>query len=229
MLLLDAETGDAIVEFPLGEPHPGVAFSDNGTLYLGGKSGALSVVSRDASGAWSLQQRWQGAAAIKWLRASPRGKHLVLVDENNLAQQFNLEEGRIGSRSVTLPENVEDVAFNPAGSRVYFRTARWIHRASSSINGLIWLDAMFGPRPVQGGNIVVSSTTSAGNEIHLPVVRAGSVTLALLRFDSSEAPGLFGNRDDLIGEWHDRLGMTMEARWGTAATPPSGTPGRPGL
>ena len=229
VVLLDSQSGDAIVEFPLGEPHPGVAFSDNGTLYLGSNSGALSVVSRGASGAWSLQQRWQGAAAIKWLRASPRGKHLVLVDENNLAQQFNLDEGRIGSRSVILPENVEDVVFNPAGSRVYFRTARWIHRASSSKNGLIWLDAMLGPRPAQGGSIVVSSTTSAGNEIHLPVVRAGSVTLALLRFDSSETPGLFGNRDELIREWHDRLGMTMEARWGTAAAPLSGVSERPGL
>ena len=88
---------------------------------------------------------------------------------------------------------------------------------------------MFGPRPVQGGSIVASSTTSAGNEIHLPVVRAGSVKLPLLRFDSSESPGLFGNRDDLIREWHDRLGMTIEAGWGTAATPVTGVSGRPGL
>jgi WD40 repeat protein len=188
VMLLDTGTGEAIVEFPLGEPHEGVAFADSDSLYLGSSSGALSVVSRDVSGAWSLQQRWQGAAAIKWLRASARGTHLVLVDQDNVAQQFNLEEGRIGSLSVRLPHDVEDVVFNPVGSRVYFRTARWIHRASSSKNGLIWLDAIFGPRSVQGGNIVVSSETSAGNEIHLPVIRAGSVALARLRFDSGETP-----------------------------------------
>ena len=218
VVLLDTETGDEIVEFPLGEPHAGAAFANDGRLYLGSNSGVLSVASRDASGVWSLQQRWQGASAIKWLRAAPRGNHLVLVDQDNLAQQFNLEEGRIGSLSVSLPDNVEDVTFNPAGSRIYFRTARWIHRASSSTNGLIWLDAIFGPRPVQRGSVVVSSSTSAGNEIHLPVVRAGSVSLARLRFESSETPGLFGNRDKLIQEWRDRLGMTTEARWGTAAT-----------
>jgi WD40 repeat protein len=224
VVLLDTETGDAVVEFPLGGPHAGVAFADNDNLYLGSSSGALSVVSRKASGAWTLQQRWQGASAIKWLRASPRGSQLVFVDQDNRAQQFNLEEGRIGSLSVDLPENVEDVAFNPVGSRVYFRTARWIHRASSSTNGLIWLDAIYGPSPAHGGGIVVSTATSAGNEIHLPVMRAGAVKLARLRFDASGAPGLFGNRDDLIREWQDRLGMTTEARWGTAATALSRVP-----
>ncbi len=218
VVLLDTGTGDTVVEFPLGEAHDGVAFANNDNLYLGGNSGTLSVVSRNASGAWTLQQRWQGSFAIKWLRASPRGRHLVLVDQNNVAQQFDLEEGHIGALSVSLPENVEDVAFNPVGSRVYFRTARWVHRASSSTNGLIWLDAIFGPRPAHGGSIVVSAATSAGNEIQLPVNRAGSVTLAKLRFDSSETPALFGNRDELIEEWRDKLGMAMEARWGTAAT-----------
>jgi hypothetical protein len=65
---------------------------------------------------------------------------------------------------------------------------------------------------------------SAGNEIHVPVIRAGSVTLARLRFDSGETPGLFGNRDELIREWRKRLGMTTEARWGTAATAATGAP-----
>ena len=64
----------------------------------------------------------------------------------------------------------------------------------------------------------MSEATSAGNEIQLPVVRAGSVTLETLRFDSSATPALFGNRDELIEEWRDKLGMTTEARWGTAAT-----------
>ena len=141
-----------------------------------------------------------------------------------VAQQFDLEEGRIDELTVQLPENVEDVSFNPVGSRVYFRTPRWIHRVSSSTSGLIWLDAILAPRPVHGGNIVANAATSAGNEIRLPVVRAGSVTLAQLRFDSSETPALFGNRDELIEEWRTRLGLETEHRWGTAATAGAVTP-----
>lgn len=218
VVLLDTGSGDVLVELPLGEVHAGVAFADDDNLYLGSRSGSLSVVSRSASGAWTRQLRWQGAFAIKWLRASPLGQRLVLVDQNDLAQQFDLEEGRIGELSVSLPAQVEDVAFNPVGSRVYFRTARWIHRASSSTNGVIWLDAIFGPRPAEGGSIVVNTSTSAGNEIQLPVNRAGAVTLAQLRFDSSETPALFGNRDELIEEWRRKLGMATEGRWGTAVT-----------
>ncbi len=217
VVLLDTASGALVVEFPLGEAHAGVAFADADNLYLGGKSGALSVASRTASGAWTLQQRWRGAYPIKWLRASPRGRHLVLVNQNNLAQQFNLEEGRLGALSVSLPADIEDVAFNPVGSRVYFRSARWIHRASSSPNGLIWLDAIFGPRPAHGGSIIVNSATSAGNEIQLPVMRADAVGLTQLRFDSSEAAALFGDSDELIEEWRDKLGMATEARWGAAA------------
>jgi WD40 repeat protein len=216
VVLLDTESGETVVEFPLSEAHAGVTFADNDHLYLGGNSGALSVVTQSVAGAWSLQQRWQGTSAIKWLRASPRGGHLVLGDQDNLAQQFNLEEGRLGTMSLRLPQEVEDVAFNPVGSRVYFRTARWVHRVSSSPNGLIWLDAILAPRPAHGGTIMASAATSAGNEIRLPVIRAGTLTLARLRFDSSETPALFGNRDELIEEWHARLGRHTEARWGTA-------------
>ena len=218
VVLLGTDSGDTVAEFPLGEPHPGVTFADDNNLYLGGDSGALNVISRNAAGDWSLRQRWQGTSAIKWLRAAPSGRRLVFVDNDNLAQQFNLEEGRIGAFSVRLPDNVEDVVFNPVGSRVYFRTARWVHRASSSTNGLIWLDAILSPRPVHGGNIVVSEATSAGNEVQLPVTRGGGVGLARLQFEASEAAGLFGNRNELIREWRARLGMVMEGRWGTAAT-----------
>jgi len=222
VILLDTGSGDTVAEFPLGEAHAGVAFADNDNLYLGGNSGALSAVSRNDSGVWSRQQRWQGSFAIKWLRASPRGRYLVLVDQNNLAQQFILEEGRIGELSVSLPGNVEDVVFNPVGSRVYFRTARWIHRVSSSTDGLIWLDAIFGPRPAHGGSIIVSKATSAGNDIQLPVYRAASVSLAPLHFDSSGTPALFGNRNELIEEWRKKLGMATEGRWGTAITAAGG-------
>jgi hypothetical protein len=54
------------------------------------------------------------------------------------------------------------------------------------------------------------------------VNRAASVALAQLHFDASGTPALFGNRDELIEEWLKKLGMAMEARWGTAITAAGG-------
>lgn len=155
-----------------------------------------------------MQQLWQGSAPIRWLRASPRGQFLVLVDQDNLAQQFSLAEGRVGTLAVSLPDVVEDVAFNPAGSRVFFRTARWIQRASSSANGLIWLDATFGPRAMHGASIVVGA--GPANDVHVPVARAGSVSLRRMQFSANEGPGLFGSKDELLLDWRARLGLATE-------------------
>jgi len=217
--LLDAVTGNTLVEFELGERHAGVAFADDDHLFIGGISGALRVITRDAAGTWRMQQLWQGAAPIRWLRASPHGRYLVLVDQNNLAQQFDLEEGRIGDLSVALPDGVEDVTFNPAGSRVYFRTARWIHRVSSSVNGLIWLDAIFGPKPLYGGHMVIPTNTSAGNELFLPLSQGGNLTLARLSFETGQGPGLFGNRADLLEDWRRKLGVVADLPAVAAGTP----------
>jgi len=218
--LLSAATGDTLVEFELGERHAGVAFADNDHLFIGSAGGTLQVITHDASGIWRMLQLWQGAAPIRWLRASPHGRFLVLVDQNNLAQQFDLEEGRIGDLSVTLPDSVEDVAFNPAGSRVYFRTARWIHRVSSSANGLIWLDAIFGPKPLHGGRIVIAANTSAGNELYMPLSQGGNLTLGRLSFDSGQGPSLFGNREDLLTDWRRKLGTVADSPAAGAAGSP---------
>ena len=210
VVLLDTSSGDEIAEFQPGDVQQSAAFAEDHRLYVGGQGGALRVIARDATGAWSMQQLWQGAAPIRWLRASPSGLYLVLVDANNLAQQFSLEEGRIGALSVSLPDLVEAVSFNPAGSRVYFRTARWIHRASSATTGLIWRDAIFGPNPVHGAGIVTASPSSVDHDIYLPVARAGSITLTGLRFEAAEGPGLFGGKDELLTDWRVRLGLFPE-------------------
>lgn len=207
-LILDARSGDIIIEFQTGEVHGSVAFADDDHVYIGSEAGALRVIGRDTSGAWSMQQLWQGSVPIRWLRASPKGQFLVLVGRDNLAQQFNLAEGRVGTLAVSLPGTVEDVAFNPAGSRVFFRTARWTQRASSSANGLIWLDAIFGPRAMPGAGIVVGA--GPANDIHVPVASAGSVSLRRLQFSANEGPGLFGNKDELLHEWRTRLGLASE-------------------
>ena len=144
--IISVATGEQLARFDLGEQHRGLAFADSEHLYVGGESGALRVISRDLAGNWALQTLWQSESAIRWLEASPRADFLVLVDENNLAQQFDLAAGRIGEMALQLPSTVEEVTFAPAGMRVLIRTSNWIHRASSSARGLVWIDALLAPK-----------------------------------------------------------------------------------
>jgi WD40 repeat protein len=206
-VLLDTSTGEELVEFQPGEIHNAVAFAGDNTVYLGGQSGALRVIARDASGAWTLRQIWQGTAPIRKLAAAPGGRSLVMVDDDNLVKQLNLEEGAIGKRMLALPDTVEALAFSPVGSRIYLRTARWVHRASSSPEGVIWNDAIFGPSPVHGTGIVSKPNESGRTEVFMPVMRAGTVGVARLKFDLADGQGLFGNKDELIADWRARLGM----------------------
>jgi subtilisin-like proprotein convertase family protein len=203
-LLLDAHTGKTIVEFATGEVHRALSFALDNRVYIGSESGALRVMVQDTGGAWELRQLWQGTTAIRWLRASPRGRNLVLVDQADLAHLFSLGEGRIGELSVTLPDRVQDIEFDPAGTRVYFRTTRWIQRVSLSVDGLIWRDAIFGPKAVAGAGMVVRDS----GQVYVPAARADSIGLVNLQFPVTEGPGLFGSRDELITAWRDRLGLS---------------------
>jgi WD40 repeat protein len=215
--IVDAVTGDILVDKELGEVHASIAFGPANELFLGSDSGVLSTISRDSAGNWALQRLWQGESAIRWLEASPRGRFLVLVDQANLAQQFDLAAGQIGAQSLQLQAPVEEVAFSPAGSRVLFRSSRWVHRAGSSTNGLIWLDSLFAPKALPGARMVFGVAANAvignavGSHLYLPVVSNDGVRLAHMRFDDSEGTGLFGNREDLLAEWHARLSIPVDA------------------
>jgi len=209
--IMDTSSGSLVAVFELGEAHQSLTFADNDHLYIGSESGMLGVLAREAGESWRLQPLWQGDAAIRWLAASPRARFLLFVDQNNVAQQFILSEGRIGERSVQLPGRVEEVTFAPSGSRVLLRTARWIHRASSAAAGLIWLDAVFIPRPVASARMVfgdanTSAAAPLGDRVYLPVARDGFVQLSEHDFDASRGPALFGNKDELLNEWRDRIG-----------------------
>jgi WD40 repeat protein len=210
--IIDTKSGEMLAQFELGERHTGIAFADSDHLYLGSNSGALRVIARDAAGSWNLQSLWQGDAAINWLEASPRSQFLVLVDVNNLAQQFSLAEGRIGDRTLQLPSAVDEVAFTPGGLRVFFRTPNWIHRASSSVTGLIWLDAILIPKALSNTRMVfgdpeLDEAAALGNRVFLPVAGDGYARLAELSFTASRGPGLFGNKDQLIDEWRRKLSL----------------------
>jgi hypothetical protein len=143
----------------------------------------------------------------------------VLVDENNLAQQFSLAEGQVGESVLQLPGVVEDVTFVPGGSRVLFRTTGWVHRASSSAAGLLWVDAMLAPKPLRGARMVFGDLTSDpaarwGARLYVPVAAEGFLKLAELRFSADQGPGLFGNRMQLLEEWRARLGLAVVAAQG---------------
>lgn len=209
LILLDVTDGSVVADLELGEAHLGLAFADNQQVYVGGASGALRLIVRDTEGAWSMQQLWQGSRPIQLLQASPHGKYLVIVDDAGLASQLMLADGRIGEQSLAFPGPVEEVSFSSSGSRVFFRTSRWTHRATASINGLLWVDGVISPKPLNGARIVFGPTgTDTANRAYFPVARSGFVELVELPFPGSAKPGLFGNRKDLLAEWRLRLGAS---------------------
>ncbi len=211
-MLVDVGSGEIAVDIELGEVHAAAAFGDNETLYLGSESGTLNALSVGSTGEWSLRRLWTGEAAIRRLEASPSGRYLVLVDAENHATQFNVEEGRLGDMRLELPSAVEDIAFSPGGSRVLFRTARWVHRAGSSTAGLIWFEATLVPRPLRSARIVFGSGVDrenlVGAKFYLPVASDGALRLREFQFSSSEPPTMFGNKDELIADWRVRLSQS---------------------
>ena len=190
-------------------------FADPDNLYVGADSGALRVVSRQPTGEWRVRSVWQGDSPIKWLEASPRGRFLLLVGQNNFARQFSLAEGRIGESTLQLPSKVEGASFSPSGSRVLFRTTGWVHRASSSASGLHWIDAVRAGKSIKGARMVfgggVENAVLSGDRLFLPVAGDRFPVLDQLGFDASHRAGQFGNRMALLAEWQRKLGLTIVA------------------
>jgi len=206
--VVDVSSGTMVAEYDSSSAFTGLTFSAADQLYLGGEDGSLHLLSHSADSNWSLQQVWQGPARIRLLRASPRGDFLILVDQNNLASQFMLAEGRIGDSTLQLPSEVQEVVFDANASRAYFRSPRWVHRASLSTQGLIWTDALFVPRTLSGAGIVRGDGTPESRVAHrmyLPIARNGYIEIVELGFGRSSSAGLFGNKDELLKEWRERI------------------------
>lgn len=211
--LMNVASGEPIADFELGESHAGIAFAKDDQLYVGGESGSLRLINRDGEGSWAVSTLWQGAAPIRWLKASPRGDYLVLVDQSNLASQFILAEGRLADGVLQLPKAVSDITFASGGLRALFHTSRWVHRAGSSMAGLVWQDSVFAPKAIHGAGVIAGSPDAgspAANRLYLPIARKGFVEFVELGFRGSSNPGLFGNRKELLDEWQPRLrGITV--------------------
>ncbi|MDJ0910750.1 MAG: AAA-like domain-containing protein [Woeseiaceae bacterium] len=211
----EVATGEVAADIELGERHTALAVAANNAVYLGSESGTLNLLASDPAGEWTLRRVWTGEAAIRQLEASPTGRYLVLVDAEHRATQFNIEEGRPGGMRLELPSAVEDIAFSPGGSRVLFRTPRWVHRAGSSAAGLIWFEATLVPRALKSARIVfgdaVDRENLVGARFYLPVSGDGALRLREFRFSTAEPPTMFGNKDELIAEWRQRLARVEEA------------------
>lgn len=233
--IMNVDTGAVLSDIALGELHTSIAFADDNRLYLGGESGALRILETDRTGSWNLRNVWSGSAPLRRLEISPRKQLLVIVDSMHKAQLLDLENGRIGSSVMQLPDAVSDIVFSPNESRVLFRTARWIHRASASPRGLMWLDAMRTPKAMSGSRMAFDTSSPAGtvesgqpdihdagadsagspiadplgNRVMLLTRDAGFAEVAVLDFSYQSGPTLFGSREQLLAEWHAKLGMKV--------------------
>jgi WD40 repeat protein len=209
--LLDAQSGEILAGFDLGENHEAMVFASDDTLYLGGDSGALRVISSDDDRYWNMQQLWQGTVALRRLAASPRGEVIVAVDASNRASQFYLSDGQPGTQVLELPGAVADVRFTPGGSRVLFRTSRWIHRVGSSRDGLRLLDSQYGPDTLSGGRFIFGrDADAAGSRFYLPVAGGHFLNLAPTSFSGGSNAGLFGSREELLDDWRRRLALAAD-------------------
>ncbi|HZW60237.1 MAG TPA: proprotein convertase P-domain-containing protein, partial [Woeseiaceae bacterium] len=216
--LVDVESGDVIADLDLGEAHNCMAFGHDDHLYLAAESGALRSLTPDRAANWHLRSIWQGPLALRAIGASPDRPLLVVVDAANSAQMLDLQHGRLGTWTIDLPDAVSDVAVSRSSTRVLLRTAGWIHRASISNGGLVWLDALRAPRPLHGSRMVFDTLAAAppneqpvldplGESVLLLTRDAGFAEVAELSFNFDRGPLLFGTRDELLTAWRRRLAL----------------------
>ncbi len=212
IVLIDISNGAIVADIDVAGRARDLSFSAQGSLYVGVETGALMHLQNNTDLGWQVRQVWQGEKAIHRLQSSPRGDFLVMVDSDNVAAQFSLADGRLSDKRLELPAQIEEVAFDSSGSRVYFRTLRWVHRASSSIAGLTWADAVLVPSPPRGAGMVFALDTSGERVVRrafLPVARNGYIELAEIDIAGSASAGLFGRRSELLSDWEARVSATL--------------------
>ncbi|MFQ5981832.1 MAG: AAA-like domain-containing protein, partial [Woeseiaceae bacterium] len=212
--MINTDSGVVVSDIELGELYAALVFAADDRLYLGGESGTLRSLTSDRTGSWHLRNVWQGALAIRKLGISPNRQQLVIVDSQHVAQVLNIETGGLGTATLALADAVSDIVFSPNASRALLRTTRWIHRTGVSPAGLIWLDAIRAPKVLAGSQMVLDRRMPTeqvndpfGDRVMLLTRDAGFPEVAELRFSHSAGPALFGNKDELLAEWREKLGV----------------------
>lgn len=220
--VMDVADGQVLADIELGEPHTSIAFAADDQLFIGSASGTLRMLEPDRTGSWNVRNVWAGSSGLRELEVSPARQLLVIVDAMNRGLLLDLRNGRIGTSVLQLPSPVSDIAFSPNESRALFRTGRWIHRASLSPRGLVWLDAMPAPKPLPGSRLVFEQGSpvageetqggnGAGNRVMLLTRDAGFAEVAVFDFHYASGPTLFGTREDLLRDWRRRLALPERA------------------
>jgi WD40 repeat protein len=221
--LMDTETGAELASIELGELHSDLSFFADGQLYLGGDSGTLRNLYADPTGNWHLRNVWQGPQGIRNLDVAAARQQIVLVDALHQVRLLDPRDGRISSETLQLPGSATDVVFSPNESRVLFRTGRWIHRALVSPTGLIWTDTARAPKSINGARMVFNQRSEdasgpaaagdqSGDRVLILAMDNGLAELKEVRFDYSDGPALFGNRNSLLSEWTAKLeGLSVSA------------------
>ncbi|MFQ6004785.1 MAG: AAA-like domain-containing protein [Woeseia sp.] len=206
--IINTDSGGVLANIELGESHAAVVFSTDERLFTGGESGTLRSVTSDRTGSWHLRNAWQGSSAIRSLGMSPNGQQLIIVDAQHVALSLNISSGTVGTAKLTLPDTVTDIVFSPSESRAIIRTGRWIHRVGISPGGLIWLDAIRAPKALAGSQ-AIQVGDPFGDRVLLLTRDSGFPEVAELRFSYSIGPALFGNKDELLAEWREKLGVQI--------------------
>lgn len=217
LALLDVASGRLLANLDLGDIHTSMAFVEDEKLLVGTERGVLRSLSRNRVGQWALQDVYFHNRPIHHIAAGQQAAQLVIVDADNIALSLNLQEGRVASIALQLPSAVRDVLIAPAGNRVLFRTPGWVHRASLSVAGLLWVDSLrvtnIAARPalvpdrVPGSNPRDLLLDSQGSHLLMLTPADGFANVTAIDFAVDEGPMLFGKKDELLAEWQRRLGM----------------------
>lgn len=208
--IVDTNSGAVETSLDTGDVQSDVAFGSGDSLYLAGNDGSLRRLSRDRLGSWSLETVWQSPYGLRRIGVGPSGRMMVLADERNVVQAFDIERGSIGTARLDLPDAVSDLVFGRSDSQVVIRTSRWVHRAEVTVSGVHWRDAIRAPAGLPGTRLVIDSGTAAagaGNRAMLLTRDAGFVEVAELDFSHASGRMVFGDRDELLDEWRRKLGL----------------------
>ncbi len=209
---IDRTTGEVVYRFTHATSLLSFCFVGNDVLYVGGADGSLHRIQLAPGGNADVRQVWKGDVAVTSLARVPKSGQLIVVDADNLARVLSIADGETARLAVVLPSAVREVAVAPTGSRVLFRTDRWLHAAILGRDGLAWRDAALVPPAAAGRRISFELSKSSGRRYGTPalLVPTGTAFATVPVFDGEGEPGVFGTRKELVTGWSRRLGVPFE-------------------
>lgn len=203
LVIVDSEAADVVDTVEFLEPQISLEYRDDASLFTGSVSGTLLEVTSTAAESWVSRPLWRGSASLEHLELSGDGQQLVIADGDARLQLFDLASSRLVGEALPLPGPVTSMTFARSGPDLYAKTQRWVHRLSTTADGLLWRDALLVPRIA--GN--AAPLAAHGDSFILPTVFDGEFELTNFRYSGAQGSGLFGNREELLAEWRSRFSL----------------------